>query len=90
MTVKLIQHTGECVHEDDPRIPFRLELVMRPPEFMHLAWVFLCGGTENVVARASSHEELDSWMRDRGLADHPRLIRWTITGPDGSTVAQRS
>jgi len=88
MTVKLIRHTGECSHEDDPAIPFLLELVMRLPEFMHMAWVFACCGTEDIVARATTQEELSSW-HDRGLANHPRLIGWKIIGPNGETV-QRS
>jgi len=81
MTVKLILHTGECQHADDPSRPYRLELVMRPPEFMIVAFVGIHGGTEDVVARGDTAQELVDWMTEKGLTDHPRLIRWKITGP---------
>lgn len=84
--VKLILHTGECKYPDDPTLPFKLEIVMRPPEFMIVAWVGIHGGVEEVVARAASHEELKAWMDEHGLARHPRLSRWRITGPDESPI----
>ena len=83
MPVKLIKHTGECDHPDDPALPFRLELMMRPPEFMIVAFVAIYGGTEEVVARGNSPEELKAWMAEYGLDSHPRLRRWSIVGPNG-------
>ena len=86
MSVKLIKHTGECALPDDPSLPFRLELVMRAPSFMNVTFVVLYGGTEDVVARASNLDELVEWMHERGLRDHPRLIRFAITDNTGKTV----
>ncbi len=85
--VKLILHTGECRHEDDPSYPFKLELVMRPPSLCNVAFVCLYGGSEEVLARGETPEQLKQWMARNGLSDHPRLTRWKISGPEGQ-VAQ--
>ena len=62
MTVKLIKHTGGTDLPDDPSLPFKLEMVLRAPEFMVVAWVYLHGGTEEIVARGETLEELTAWM----------------------------
>ncbi len=87
MTVKLISHTGECSREDDTSLPFKLELIMRVPEFRNTTFAMLYGGSEDVVARADTHEELTEWMKAHGLDDHVRLSRWRILGPNGDVVA---
>lgn len=84
--VKLIKHTGECDHPDDPSLPFKLHLAMRPPEFMVVAFVCLYGGTEEVVARADSLKKLSAWMTEHALKAHPRFLRYTITDGDGVVV----
>ena len=81
--MKLIKHTGTCDHPDDPSLPFKLELSLRAPEFMQVAFVMMHGGTEELVARSSTKEELQDWMKDQDIQTHPRLIRWALTGPDG-------
>lgn len=81
--LKLIKHTGTCDHPDDPSLPFKLELSLRAPEFMNVAFVLLHGGTEDLVARSTTKEELTDWMASQGIETHPRLIRWALTGPDG-------
>jgi hypothetical protein len=86
--VKLIRHTGECNHADDSSLPYKLELVMRPPEFMAVVWAFMHGGTEEVAARGSTVGALRDWMRERGLDAHPRLSRWAITDHNGLVVAR--
>lgn len=88
MAVKLISHTGECLHDDDPTMPFRLELIMRAPSFMNFAFVSLHGGTEDVVARGNTYEELVAWMKQHGLNYHPRLSRYRIVGPEGTAVSE--
>lgn len=80
--LKLIKHTGECDHPDDPSLPFKLELVMRPPKFMVVTFVAMHGGTEDVVARAETFNELVDWMKLHGLDTHPRLKRWRIVEGD--------
>lgn len=83
--VKLVRHTGECNHpDDDLTLPVRLELNMRPPSLMSVAFTSLYGGSEEVVARAHTVDEMRSWMHDHGLDSHPRLRRYRIT--DGDTV----
>lgn len=86
MAVKLIKHTGESDHPDDPSLPFKLELVMRAPEFMVIAWIGLYGGSEEVVARGDTLEELTAWMEEHGLKDHIRLSRYSITDAEGKVV----
>ena len=84
--IKLIRHTGEFNYpDDDPKLPFKLELVMRPPKFMIVAFVSMHGGTEDVVARGDTVDELKAWMKVHGLDRHPRLSRWRITA-DGAVV----
>ena len=83
MTVKLIFHSGECRYDDDTSLPYKLELSMRAPSFMAIAALFVMGGTEDVVARGDTCEELLEWMKKNALDDHPRLTRWKITGPNG-------
>ncbi len=68
----------------------RLELVMRVPEFLNVAFVCMFGGTEDVVARADNEQELTDWMRHHGLIDHPRIIRYKITGADNQVLVEHS
>lgn len=77
--ILLIKHTGECDHPDNDTLPVKLELRLRAPEFMSVAFSFLYGGMEEVVARAATIEELQTWMNDHGLETHPRLSRFRIT-----------
>jgi len=86
MAIKLIKHTSECDHPDDPSMPFKLEMVLSAPEFMEVAWAGLYGGTEEVVARGDSLEELNAWMEEHGLKTHPRRRRYAITNSDGVVV----
>jgi hypothetical protein len=86
MTVKLIKHTGESEHKDDLSLPFKLEMVLREPEFMIVAWIGVYGGSEEIVARGSTLEELTTWMKQHGLKDHCRLSRYTITNAEGKVV----
>lgn len=86
MTVKLIKHTSECDHPDDPSVPFKLEMVLRVPDFMAVTWAALYGGTEEIVARGDSVEELHAWMEENGLKTHPRRSRYAITNSDGVVV----
>ena len=77
--IKLIHHTGECDHPDDDSLPIKLEMYLRAPSFMIVAFVGLYGGSERIVARADTVEALDQWLTEHGLVDHPRLSRFRIT-----------
>jgi hypothetical protein len=77
--VKLIKHTGECDHPDDETLPAKLEMYLRSPEFMAVAFACLYGGSEVVIARSETVLELETWMKDRGLAAHPRLSRFRLS-----------
>lgn len=88
MALKLIYHTSDCKNPDDPSLPYRLDLVMRAPEFLIVAWAMLHGGVEEIIARASTLEELNAWMQEHRLAEHPRLTRYTIKGPGDEVLEQ--
>lgn len=86
MTVKLIKHTSECDHEDDPSLPFKLYMTLKPPEFMEFTWTCLHGGSEDIIARGDTIEELTAWMEKNDLKEHTRLIRYSILDGDGKVV----
>lgn len=82
--IKLIRHTGsirDC--PDDPSIPFKLEVNLRPPEFMEMAFIGLYGGSEEIIVRGETKEALDKFIEINRLREHCRLRYLTITGPDG-------
>lgn len=81
--IQLIKHTGECDHPDDITQPIKLELILRAPSFMAVAFAFLYGGSEEIVARAETVEELQAWMNEHGLETHPRLSRFRVTNRGG-------
>ena len=82
--LKLIRHNSSNVDvPDDPSFPFKLEVLLRPPEFMTLAFVGLYGGSEEVVVRSMTKEALDTFIVLNKLRKHPRLISLTVTSPEG-------
>ena len=87
--VKLIFHTGECQHDDDPTLPFKLEVNLRPPEFMVVAFVGMHGGSEEIVARAETQAALEAFVQEHALDTHPRLRRLSITGPAGVVLQKK-
>jgi len=79
--VKLISHNMGGVNEpDDPSLPWRLTAVLRVPEFMNVAALFLYG-QERAVIRGSTKEELEQTAREYGITTNPRLISLTIEEP---------
>lgn len=53
--VKLIRHTGECSRPDDESLPVKLELIMRSPSLMAVAFVAMHSGTKDVVSAAEGY-----------------------------------
>ena len=86
MAIKLIYQTSVCDRSDDPSMPFKLDLVLRAPEFMAVTWAFLHGGTEQIIVRANTYEELTAWMDLNNLKTHVRLSRYSITDCSGVVV----
>jgi hypothetical protein len=64
-------------------MPYRLDVNLRPPEFMDMTFVMIYGGSEEVVVRGASRRALGSFIRANHLSRHPRLRQLTITGPNG-------
>ena len=81
--LKLIYQTGGTNIPDDPSMPYKLEANFRPPEFMQVAFVFIHGGSEEIVVRSETRKALDRFIKENHLDTHPRLRRLTITGPNG-------
>lgn len=83
--VKVIRHPSSGINiQDDPSLPFKIEVNLRPPDFMNVTFVMLYGGSDEVLARASDRSAVDGFLDKHELRDHPRL-RWIrITGPNGA------
>jgi len=82
--LKLIKHNASNVDlPDDPSFPFKLEASFDPPQFLRMAFIGLYGGSEEIVVRGMTKEVLDELLDENHLRTHPRLRRFTITGPDG-------
>lgn len=82
--LKLIKHNASRVDlPDDPSFPFRLDLSLRPPEFMSMAFLGLIGSTEELVVRGMTQEALGELIERNHFRTHPRLRHMTVTGPDG-------
>ena len=73
---------------DDPSFPYKLEAVFQHSEFMRVAALLMFGGSERIIVRGMTHEALTKLATENEWTTHPRLIRLTITGPDGAVVEQ--
>ncbi len=82
--LKLIRHNAGGLNlPDDPSFPFKLEVNLRPPGFMDVAFVGIYGGSEEVVVRGMTKGALYKFVELNQLRTHPRIRRFTITGPKG-------
>ena len=85
--LKLIRLNSVRINEpddpNDPGFPYKLEVNLRPPELMQVAFVMLYGGSEEMIVRGKTREAIDAFVDLNDLRHHPRLRRITITGPDG-------
>ena len=81
--LKLVRLTGAVNQPDDLSYPYKLDVNLRPPELMEVAFIMLHGGSEEIVVRAMTRDAIDRFVEANNLRRHPRLRRMTITGPDG-------
>ena len=83
--IKLITHNAGGVNlPDDPSFPFRLDANFRPPEFMKIAFIGICGGSEVVCVRGETREALEKFVEVNSLRTHPRLRSLEITQPEAN------
>lgn len=68
---------------DDPSFPYKLEATFRHGEFMRVTSVMLHGGCERFILRGKTAEALLEVAKGNEWLDHPRLLRITVTGPEG-------
>jgi hypothetical protein len=81
--IKVIKHNaGHINNPDDPSLPYRVDLRLRAPEFMAVAFIGLYGGTEDIVVRATTEEAAEAFLAKYGFRTHPRLISVTVTKPE--------
>jgi hypothetical protein len=82
--MKLITHNaGGVNNSDDPSYPFKLEVSLRAPEFLKVAFILRYGPTEEIVVRSMTLEDLNEFIDDNEFRTHIRLLSLTITGPNG-------
>jgi len=72
--------------DEDPALPFRVYVNLRPPEFMQVTFVMLHGGSEEILVRAETLAWAEDFLVRNELSAHPRLRRIEITGPDGLKI----
>jgi len=88
-SVKCIRHAASGIEEpEDPSLPFRMEINLRPPEFMQVAFVMLYGGSEVVVFQGKTIKDLMTAADREKLSDHPRLRRILI-GDSANRIVKR-
>jgi hypothetical protein len=81
--LKLIRLNSARIDDpDDPSYPYKLEVNLRPPDLMQVAFVMLYGGSDEMIVRGMSREAIDRFVDVNDLHRHPRLRRMTITGPN--------
>jgi hypothetical protein len=69
--LKLIKHNASNVNlPDDPSYPYKLEANFRPPEFMQVAFVFMHGGSEEIIVRGMTVEALNRFIDENNLRHH--------------------
>lgn len=81
--IKLIKHNASNVNlEDDPSFPWRLDVSLRPPEFMPFAFISLYEGNEELCVRGKTEEALKEFATMNDLWNHPRKTSLKIWQPE--------
>lgn len=78
----LVYQTGGQRQAEDPSMPYKLEGNFSPPEFMNVAFVFMHGGSEEIVVQGKTVEALKKFIKENDFERHPRLRWLKITGPN--------
>lgn len=84
--VRFVSATGSQSYDDDPSMPFHVEVNLRPPEFMQVTFVLLHGGSERIIVRAESLAWAEDFVKRNDLESHPRWRHTCITGPNGLKI----
>jgi hypothetical protein len=88
--VRLVEHNVNRVkYDEDPALPFRIEVVMHHGEFMIVAAVCLYGGTEQIVAQAETLAWAEDFVKRNDLEGYSRWLRTTIK-ENGKVVVERT
>jgi hypothetical protein len=86
--LKLIRLNSRGIHEPDnlhaADYSYKLVVHLSPPEFMHVTFILLHGGSEELIVRGKTRDALDRFITKNDLTQHPRLRSMTITAPNGA------
>jgi len=81
--IKLIHHNAGGVKiDDDLSFPFKLEMSLRPPTLMVVAFVGIHGGSEDITVRGMTVGALNKFIDMNDFRTHPRLSWLRITKGD--------
>jgi len=83
--VRLVRHLNTR-YDEDPALPFKVEISLRAPEFMAVAFVCIYGGSEDIVAQAADLASLCAFVVRNDLVTHSRFRWLCATGPEGFKV----
>ena len=81
--LKLIRHTGGENNPDDPSYPYKLEVMLRTPEFMEFTFIAAFGPGEEIAVLGMTEEAINEFIAANRFKSHPRFRSLTITGPQG-------
>jgi len=80
--IKIIRHNAARVNNlDDPSLPYKVDIQLKAPSFMEIAFIAVHGGTEDICVRAETEEQVERFLEKYGFRTHPRLISLKIEGP---------
>jgi hypothetical protein len=77
--IKLIKLNSQGIdNPPDPSYPFTMKAILRPPEFMTMAFIGLVGGYEELIVQGKTKEAIHQFIKRNDLDRHPRLISLKI------------
>ncbi len=81
--IKLIKHNAAGVNEpDDTSFPWRLDMFLRPPEFMSMDFMMMHHGGEEICVRGQTEQALEEFATVNNLFNHPRKTSLKIWQPE--------
>jgi hypothetical protein len=91
--ITVIHHTGARQDREETRAKMRehaeeiqLTLNLRPPEFMAMAFIMMCGGSEELILASKDPRELVAAILHHQWDNHPRLRWMKMVEPDGTVL----
>lgn len=72
---------NEAITENDKKeYPWKLKCIFRIPDFMNMMWLCILGGScEELIVIGKTKKDLENYMKEEQLNNHPRLLSFNIT-----------